>query len=158
MRKVVEKVKNITYIARDGQVCFSEAQCKEYENLLDIHDKYWVPKHHQEAPKIVFREIYGIEFFKVNTVEEFKELFRYFSLKINSAFSAKKWSSLSDTQIENEWLGKWFFPYVYYFPDSCHEVDLIHIEDIMELKEQEIEEIQKDLETLYAIHFNRLGG
>lgn len=152
-----EKIQTeIRYIARDGNVCFSKEQCVLYESMLDIHDKYYVPDHHQEVPNIQFRGIQGIDFFRVCSVEEFRELFTYFASRVDSAFASSKWRNMTDWEIEKEWVNCWFFPYIYYYPDSCHEVELLHIEYIMESKEEEINCIQNELQELYKIKYNPL--
>jgi hypothetical protein len=154
---VIEKIeKKPVYEAYDGRIFFDKDSCLLYENLLDIGEKYSNPFHFQIIENVEFRNQRGLEFYRVCNVEEFRELFFYFSKMRDSAFASAQWTNLTDSQIQNQWVGKWFFPYIYYYPDSCHEVELITIEHIMESKEEYIQYIQKELQELYKVKYNSL--
>ena len=154
---MIEKIEQKpVYEACDGRIFFDKTSCLLYENLLDIGKKYSNPLHFQIIENVEFYNQRGLELYRVCNVEEFRELFFYFSKMRDSAFASDRWTNLTDPQIQNQWVGKWFLPYIYYYPDSCHEVELITIEQIIESKEKNVHYIQEELQELYKVKYNPL--
>lgn len=137
------------YVADDGRMFNTEEACSRYEQNKKLGQKFTLPEYHRVLQGVSYKELScWIELYKVQTVEEFKDLLKYLAVQKNHVFLDREWAQLDDYTISCRYLNKWLLPYVYFYVDSYHIGDLIDIETILVDKMEAINTLQKEVQAL----------